>query len=159
MTTVEKKSLFLSLPYLGNISLQTKTKLKSSWKGILSYCKLIKKKLAKVFRFKDRLPFDWVSGVVYKYTCGRLNSSYYNETYRHLKVRSAQNIGIWPLIFRKVKPSKESEIGDHLLIYNYVPSFYEFNILAYGQHKYLPEIKGSIFIKRSRLVLSRNTTF
>ena len=49
-----------------------------------------------MFRFKDRVPYDLVSGVVYKYTCGRCSSSYYDETERHLKVRSGEHIGILP---------------------------------------------------------------
>ena len=111
VTTVAKKILILSLPYLGDISLQTRTKLSKSFKGILNCCKLqivckSQRKLANVFRFKDRLPFDLVSGVVYKYKCGRCNSSSYGETDRHLKVTSGEDIVISPLTFRKVKPSK-----------------------------------------------------
>ena len=52
------------------------------------------RKLSNIFRFKDLLPFDLVSGVVYKYTCGRYNSTYYGEADRHLKVRSREHIGI-----------------------------------------------------------------
>ena len=91
-----------------------KSKLRKCFKGILN-CKLqiifkSQRKLANVFRLEDRLTFDLVSGVVYKYTCGRCNSSYYSETDRHLKVRSGEHIGISPLTFGKVKPSKESAI-------------------------------------------------
>ena len=80
LAAVEKKILFLSLPYLGEISLQTRTKLTKSLKGLLSSCKLqilfkSQRKLSNVFRFKDRLPFDLVSGLVYKYTCSRCNST------------------------------------------------------------------------------------
>ena len=50
-------------------------------------------------RFKDRVPYDLVPGVVYKYTCGRCNSSYYGDTERHLKVRSGEHMGISPLTF------------------------------------------------------------
>ena len=87
--TVEKKTLILSRPYLGNVFLQIRTKLRKYFKGILNCCNLqidfkSQKKLTHVFRFKNRLPFDLVSGVVYKYTCGRCNSSYYGETDRHL---------------------------------------------------------------------------
>ena len=101
VTTVEKKTLILLLPYLGDISLQTQKKLRKSFKNILNCCKLqivfkSQRKLANVFRFKDRLPFDLVSGVVYKYTCGRCSSSHYGETDRHLKVRSGEHIGISP---------------------------------------------------------------
>ena len=105
VTTVEKKTLVweedlvLSVLYLGDVSLQTRTKLRKSFKGILNCCKLqivfkSQRKLANVFRLKERLTFDLVSGVVYKYTCGRCNSSYYGETDRLLKVRSRKRIDI-----------------------------------------------------------------
>ena len=104
--TVEKKILFLSLPYLGETSLQTRTKLRKSLKGFLNSCKLqidfkSQRKLPNVFRFKDRLPSDLVSGVVYKYMCGRCNCTYYGEPNRHLKVRSGEHIGISPLTLSK----------------------------------------------------------
>ena len=73
------------------------------------------RKLSNMFRFQDRVPCDLVSGVVYEYICGRYNSSYYGDTERHLKVRSAEDIGTSPLTFKKTKPSKESSIRDHLL--------------------------------------------
>ena len=38
--TVPEKPLFLALPYLGPLSLLTKTKLRNSPKGILNCCKL-----------------------------------------------------------------------------------------------------------------------
>ena len=111
LATVDKKTLFLLLPYLEEISLQTRIKLTKSFKGLLNSCKLqvvfkSQRKLSNVLRFKDRLSFDLVSGVVYKYTCGRCNSTYYGEMDRHLKVRSREHIGILPLIFKKTKPSK-----------------------------------------------------
>ena len=99
------------------MSLQTRTKLRKSLKDLLNSCKLpivfkIQRKLSNVFRFKDRLLSDLVSGVVYKYTYGRCSSAYYAETDRHLKVRSGEHIGISPLTFKKTKPSKESAIRD-----------------------------------------------
>ena len=111
------------------------------------------RKLSNVFRFKDRLPFDLVSGVVCKYTCGRCNSTYYEETDRHVKVRSGEHIGISPLTFNKTKPSKESAIRDHLLNCNNIPSFEEFAILANGNTKFVLEIKESLLIKLGKLSL------
>ena len=113
-------------------------------------------KLSNVFRFKDRLHFDLVSGVVYKYTCGRCSSIYYGETDRHLKARSGEPIGISPLTFKKTKPSKESAIRDHLLNCNNIPSFEEFTILANGNNKFVFEIKESLFIKRDKAILNKN---
>ena len=132
VTTVEKKTLILSLQYLGDISLKTKTKLSKFFKDILNCCKLQivfkrQRKLANVFQFKDWLPFNLVSGVICKYMC---NSSYYGETNRHLKVRSGEHIVISPWTFKKVQPSKESAIHDHLIICNNIPYFYHLSIWA-----------------------------
>ena len=152
ISTVEKKTLILSLPYLGNISLQKRTKLKKSFRGKLNCCKLqivfkSQRKPASVFRFKDHLPYDLVSEVVYKYTYGSCKSSYYGEMDRHVKVRCGEHIGISLLTSKKIKPSKQSAICDHLLICNYVPSFDEFSILAHGNNRFVLEIKESLLIK------------
>ena len=142
----------MSLPYLGNISLQKRTKLKKSFRGKLNCCKLqivfkSQRKPASVFRFKDHLPYDLVSEVVYKYTYGSCKSSYYGEMDRHVKVRCGEHIGISLLTSKKIKPSKQSAICDHLLICNYVPSFDEFSILAHGNNRFVLEIKESLLIK------------
>ena len=76
LTTVEKKTLLLSLPFLGEIFLQTRTKLEKSRKGLLNSCKLqialkSQRKSSNIFPFKDRLHFNLVSRGVSTYTCGR----------------------------------------------------------------------------------------
>ena len=102
-----------------------------------------------MFRFKDRVPYDLVSGVAYKCTCGRCSSSYYDETERHLKVRSGEHIGILPFTIKETKPSKESLIRDHLSECDNNPSFDEFTILAHGSKKKLLELKTrSISLKQ-----------
>ena len=70
--TVERKRLLLVLRYLGVISLQTRTKLQQAIKGVLNCCKLeiafkCQIKLSNSFRFKDSIPKDLMSGVVYKF--------------------------------------------------------------------------------------------
>ena len=90
--TVEKKPLVLVVPYLGPISLQPRAKLKKSSKKILNCCKLQivfknKTRLGNNFHFKDRIPKDLTSGVVYNFHCGLCNESYYAECITHLNVR------------------------------------------------------------------------
>ena len=70
--TVEKKHLLLALPYLGIISLQTRTKLQQALKGVLNCCKLeivfkCQTRLSNSFHYKDPIPKDLISGVVYKF--------------------------------------------------------------------------------------------
>ena len=91
--------------------MQTRTKLRKSLKGILNCCKLqilfkSQNKLAKAFRFKDRIPKELTSGVVYKFQCGLCNESYYGECVRHLNVRIGEHIGISPLAKKKSKPKR-----------------------------------------------------
>ena len=126
MITVPKKTLFLVLPYLGPLSLETRTKLKKSLKGILNCCKLEivfkrQNKLAKAFRFKNRITKELTSGVVYKFQCGFCNEPYYGECVRHLNVRIGEHIRISPLTKKKVKP-KVIAVSDHLLLCNHSPS-------------------------------------
>ena len=132
--TVPKKTLFLVLPYLGPLSLQTRTKLRKSLKGILNCCKLqilskSQNKLAKTFHFKDRIPKELTSGVVYKFTCGLYDESYYGECVRHLNMRIGEHIGVSPLTKKKVKP-KGSAVSDDLLLCNHSPSFKNFSVLT-----------------------------
>ena len=110
------------------------------------YRRYVDIKLSNVFRFKDCSPSDLVSGVVYKYTCGRCNTTYYGETDRHLKVRSGEHTGISPWTFKKTKPSKESATHNHLLNCNKIPSFEEFTFLTNGNNKFDLEIKESLLI-------------
>ena len=105
--TDEKKTLTLVPPFLGKLSLQTRTKLQKVLKRTLSCSKIqivFKNQinLSNVFHFKDRLPYDLMSCVVSKFQCGRFNASYYGETERHLKIRSGEHISISPLSFKKL---------------------------------------------------------
>ena len=73
---VEKKTLTLVPPFLGNLPLQTKTKLQNVLKRALGCFKIqiafkSQRNLPNVFRFKDRLPYELISRVVYKFNCGR----------------------------------------------------------------------------------------
>ena len=160
VTIVPKKTLFLVLPYLGPLSLQTRTKLRKSLKSILNCCKLqivfkSQNKLAKAFRFKDRIPKELTSGVVYKFQCGLCNESCYGECVRHLNLRIGEHIGISQLTRKKVKP-KGSAVSDHLLLCNHSPSFENFSVQTEENKRFLLELKESVLIMRDKPSLNRN---
>ena len=96
MITVPKKTLVLVLPNFGPLSFQTRAKLRKSLKCILNCYKLQivfnrQNKLEKAFRFKDRIPKELTSVVVYKFQCGLCNESYYGECVRHFNVRIGEH--------------------------------------------------------------------
>ena len=142
--------------------MQTITKLQQALKGVLNCCKLeivfkCQARLSNSFCYKDPIPKDLISGVVYKFQCGLCNESYYGESIRHLDIRSGEHIGVSPLTGKKVKPSNNSAICDHLLHCNFLPSFDNFSVLAYENKKYLLEIKESLLIMRDKPSLNRNS--
>ena len=159
--TVEKKCLLLVLSYLEIISMQTRTKLKQALKGVLICYQLeivfkCQTRLSNSFRYKDPIPKDLISGVVYKVQCGLYNESYYGESIRHLDIRSGEYIGVSPVTGKKVKPSNNSAIFDHLLHCNFLPSSDNFSVLAHENKKYLFEIKERLLIMREKTSLNRN---
>ena len=71
-------------------------------------------------------------------------------------IRSGEHIGVSPLTGKKVKPSNNSAICDHLLHCNFLPSFDNFSVLAHENKKYLLEIKESLLIMRDKPSLNRS---
>ena len=148
----------LVLPYLGIISLQTRTK---ALKSALNCYKLkivfkCQTRLSHSFRYKDPIPNDLISGVIYKFQYGLCNEPNYGESIRHLDIRSGEHIGVSPITGKKVKPSNNSAICDHLVHCNFLPSFDNFSVLANENSKYLLEIKDSLLIKRDKPPLNGN---
>ena len=100
--------------------MQTRTKLQQALKGVLNCCKVeivfkCQARLSNSFHYKDPIPKDLISGVVYKFQCGLCNESYYGESIRHLDIRSGEHIGVSPLTGKK--PSNNSAICGHLIFY------------------------------------------
>ena len=119
--------------------------LRKSFKNILNCSKVhivfkSRRRLSSQFHFKEPLLYDLSSDVVYKYTCGRSNSSFYGETDRHLRVRGGEHIGLSPLTFKKFEPSKESAVRDNLLFCDNEHSFEEFSVLAKTSSNFSLEI-------------------
>ena len=101
--TVPQKTLLLVPPYLGWLPLQTRTKLKKSLKVIPNCCKLqimfkSENKLAKAPRFKDRIPKELTSGVVYKFSV----DSAMNTIMMNAYARIAEHIAIYHWLRRKL---------------------------------------------------------
>ena len=96
-----------------------------------------------------------VPAVVYKYTCGKCNYSYYGEIERPLKARCCEYIEITPLTFKKMKTSKGILIHDHLLRCDNNSSFDEFTIFAHENKKSLLEIKVILLIQPDQPALNK----
>ena len=90
-----------------------------------------KTRLGNNFRFKDQIPKDFTSGVIYKFQCGLCNESYHDKCVRHLKVTIGEHIGALPLPKKQVKPENRS-VADHLPLCNHSASYNDFRNLTRG---------------------------
>ena len=100
----------------------------------MPYCSLriafqSKTRLSSLFRFKDIIPTDISSHLVYKFTCTCSNATYYGESERHFFVRASKHLGITPLTGKRVRKPKKSAIFDHILLNGHDASFQDFTIL------------------------------
>ena len=78
--TAEKKDLVIVLPFIGKLSLDLSRRLRNSISKNLPFCKIrvIFKSstcISNFFQFKDKMPYCLRSNVVYKFLCGRCNST------------------------------------------------------------------------------------
>ena len=133
---VPKKELFMVLLYLGMCSLCQRTRLQKSINIKISFCKIeisfkSSTRLANFFRFKDKILLCLRSNILYKFTCGRCNAAYYDETYRHLKVRVGEHSSISPLMNKRPKSKKPTAVKDHVLIWDQPVSFDAFKVLVF----------------------------
>ena len=158
---VPKKELFIVLPYLGTLSSNLKRKLRTCFKYSLPQCniKVILKstnRLSSLFRFKDVIPKELQSHLVYKFSCGNCNITYYGKTERHLDVRSSEHKCISHLTGKRVE-CKPSAVLDHLLLHNHDSDFNDSTILCRDNNGFRLSLKESILISRDSPVLDKNT--
>ena len=98
-----------------------------------------------------------LSGLVYKYRCGGYSATHYEKTKRHFKVRICQHLGISHLSGEKVKidNKKLTTIQEHLLHWNYSPSFEDFSILTRESNDFKLMIMESLLMARGKFVLDK----
>ena len=150
--TVSRQQFQIILPYLGSVSGKVHKKLKALTKRYLPGSEILvifksPSRLSSVFNFKDKLPHGLVSGIVYKYTCSRCNSTYIGKTKRHRHHRVSKHAGRSPLTGKLVKGQSSTTVRDHMLTCDTVVCDDNFEILGRDSVDYYLKIKESIFIK------------
>ena len=151
----EKKELFIILPYLGNLSLALRRRVQNCIHKNLPYCK-IKVIFKSTARLKDKVSFNLPYNVIYKFSCGRCNATYYSDTCRHLNVRVGGHSGVSSLTGKKLKSKTTTAVKDHMLFCDHVVSLEDFKILASRNSEFHLKIKESLLMSRDKPELNRN---
>ena len=160
---IENDELTIVLPYLGIVTTQLKTKLKTLFSGYLPNCKIrvvskMSFRMGNLFRFKDIFPDSIISDIVYFYKCSSCNATYVGKSYRHRKVRECEHMGISARTGKPVKGTTTTAVRDHMLFCNTVVDSGDFSILSKGGNRDDLEIKESIMIKKLKPTLNKDLT-
>ena len=141
------------MPYLGQISLQLRLKFSRLlrraypcvdfrvvfWSG---------KSIENFFPFKDRIPKNVCSHVVYKYSCSGCQARYIGKPSRHLLIRSRDDLGIG----KKGQPIRTSPlaISEHAKQTGHCATLEDFTILEKANNDFDLLIFESLLILRDR---------
>ena len=149
--TVPKKEFFIVLPYLGPISNKVQKRIKNVFQKAIPWGKInltfkTETRISHLFRFKDLIPKDVVSNIIYSYTCQGCNARYIGETERHCKIRFGEHLGISCFTGKPVQ-GIATAVNDHLKKSKCTSSFNDFEVIGSENNRALRELKESLFIK------------
>ena len=102
--------------FLGAQSFSVRKRLQSCIRSHLPYCSLriifqSKSRLSSLFSFKDIIPIEISTQLVYKSTCSCCNATYYGKSERHFFVRASEHLGMTALTGNRVKNPIRSAIS------------------------------------------------
>ena len=160
VSAVPKKNLAITLPYLGKLSLQIRTRInrimKNSRTVISDLFSRLSARLVTFLTFKDKMPSFLRFDIACKFQCGSCNATYYGKTKYHFKVKMREHLGISALTVKRVKGDDDSAIKEHLLFCNHTPDFEDFSILATNNNDFKVMLMESLLINRDHSPLNEN---
>ena len=157
--TVPQKELSICLPFLGKQSLEPKSKLQKFVYKYYPQCKIkvifkCNDRLRCFLRFKDKIPLNVRSHLLYKYSCNSCNAIYIGKTRRHYLVRVFEHLGISLRTHQKFSfnPANKnnSAILNHINCQKCVGSVDNFKIIGCATNDFHLKLKESLLIHKNK---------
>ena len=158
--TVSKKEYTITLPYLEPLSNKVHRRIKTLFQKVIPAGKLniifkTKRRLAHFLKFKDVIPYNLNSHIIYHFTCPSCKAGYIGETRVYFKVRGCQHLGISEWSGRSLKGSNPTAITKHIKSKNCICSLDDFTIIGREEDFHLRLLKESLFIKLKNYELNK----
>ena len=164
--SVAKKQLFISLEYLGNQSLLIKKSLQKVINQQIPFCKInvvfsSNNKLKSFFSFKDKIPNNLKSRVLYKFKCSNCNITYIGKSIRHFQVRYSEHLGISIMTNKPFTYNNKTSttVGEHIHDCNHKNLSDSFKIIGSAKNDFHLKIKESLNILREKPLLKTVKSF
>lgn len=153
VSTVQKISIVM--PYLGNMSNFMKKRIKNLVTKNLVNCDLniifsSPKRLRDILKFKDQIPLNLRSFVIYKFKCSSCNATYIGKTFRHFKRRAGEHLGVSHLTNKNYKTPTVTAVSQHLQSEKHLACWEDFQVISseHTRNDLNLRIKESLLIKK-----------
>ena len=160
--TVPRKELCICLPFMGKDSLELKSKLTRFTSRYFPACRIkvifkCNNRLKSLLAFKDRIPLNVRSHLLYRYTCNGCNAIYIGKTRRHYLVRVFEHLGISLRTHKNFTYNVHNKNNSAIL--NHVNSSCvgkeeNFKIIGSSTNDYHLCIKESLLINKQKPILN-----
>ena len=163
--TVPRKVINITLPFMGKDSLKIRGNLTKLAKTYFPCCKIkvvfnSENRLGSFFNFKDKVPLNARSLVLYKFTCSSCNSAYVGKTKRHFLVRMFEHLGRSLLTGNKFtynsKNNNNTAVLDHINCNNCQATMNNFRVIGSARNDYTLCLKESLVIQLYKFNLNKN---
>ena len=156
---VPKLKKYLTFPYFGEQSVKMKqdiTEVLTAFYPYIDFRVVLRNSFTtgSLFKFKDRVPKECSSGVIYKFCCPSCGGSYIGSTNVRLKTRVCQHLGISDRTGRMSLSPPQSSVRDHSLQCDTPFSISDFSILGRAQTAMDLRILESLHIFKERPTLN-----
>ena len=150
------------LEFLGKQSLEIKKRLEKTIGDFIPRCKIqvvfsSKNKIRNFFAFKDKVPNNLKSLVLYRFKCSDCNVTYIGKTSRHYQIRYSEHLGISKVTNLPLKYNVKSStaVRDHTHKCNHKSSIDCFKLIGSARNDYHLKIKESLNILREKPELNK----
>ena len=160
--SVAKMQLVICLEYLGKHSIEIKKRLERVINEQIPFCKInivfsSKMKIKHFFSFKDKVPKNLKSLVLYKSKCSDCNITYIGKNSRHFQIRFSEHLGISKTTNLPLKYNNTSStaVRDHNHVCNHQNTSDNFRIIGSAKNDYHLKIKESLNIQSENPTLNK----
>ncbi len=163
--TDPRKELSICLPFLGKHSLELKSRISRFANKYFPTCRIkvifkCSNRLRNFLVFKDKIPLNVRSHLLYRYTCDGCNAIYIGKTRRHYLVRTFEHLGISLRTHKKFtynpKNGNNSAILNHVNGQNCTGKEENFQIIGSASNDYHLCLKESLLIQKHKPGINTN---
>jgi hypothetical protein len=147
----------LVIPFFGDPSLKLRKGLLKTFKQTIPEANIrivfsTPPGIGSLFKFKDKIPDELRTNLIYEYKCPACSAGYVGSTTRHFRSRILEHLSISNRNGKKIDPkeTRVSAVGRHMSREGHEPTFDAFKIIYSSKERRHVRVAESILIQRGK---------